>query len=107
MPIPIRSSRRAFLGMPAVFSYASRASEAPTPSVRDFSYGPSSSQRLDVYAAPQESRLPAPVVVMIHGGGWVSGSRRDVAKFIPNFTSQRYVEPHLGQRFVVTKSSGF
>lgn len=42
--------------------------------VRDIAYGPDPKQRLDVYrpAAPGEGR---PVMVYVHGGGWVSGKK--------------------------------
>ena len=34
--------------------------------------------KLDLYR-PAESRTPTPVVLVIHGGGWVNGSKEDVA----------------------------
>jgi acetyl esterase/lipase len=40
----------------------------------------------------------APLVVLIHGGGWESGSRAEVAKFIPYFTERRWVVANIGYR---------
>src|SRR5580658_8991534 len=34
--------------------------------------------KLDVYS-PQDTKSPVPVVMMIHGGGWVEGSKEEVA----------------------------
>lgn len=46
----------------------------PTPTISDFVYGNESSrQRLDFWKA--ESDKPTPVVVLIHGGGWVNGDK--------------------------------
>jgi acetyl esterase/lipase len=98
MPIPNKLSRRAFMGAPAALSFACRVPPVPTPMVSDVSYGPHSSQCLDVYSANGEPGRAAPLVVMIHGGGWESGSRGDVVKFIPAFTSQRYVVANVGYR---------
>lgn len=79
-----------------MLDYVIQQSSVPTPLVRDFSYGPNSSQRLDVYSAEQPSGRPAPLVVMLHGGVWESGSRGDVVKFITNCTSRRYVVAKIG-----------
>lgn len=41
--------------------------------VRDVAYGPARQQRLDVHAPPNASH--APVLVMVHGGGWRAGDK--------------------------------
>jgi acetyl esterase/lipase len=46
---------------------------------RDVAYGTVPRQKLDIYAPPQESGRPAPVVVFFYGGNWNSGSRSDYA----------------------------
>lgn len=61
-------------------------------------YGPHPSQRFDVYAASTPLPGPAPLGVMIHGGGWGSGSKEDVVEFIPNFTSRGFVVATVGYR---------
>jgi acetyl esterase/lipase len=46
----------------------------PEPTVADFAYGNESPrQRLDFWQAKSET--PTPLVVLIHGGGWVSGDK--------------------------------
>jgi acetyl esterase/lipase len=46
----------------------------PTPTVADYVYGTESArQRIDFWQA--KSDLPTPVVVLIHGGGWVNGDK--------------------------------
>lgn len=42
---------------------------------RDHSYGPDPRHRLDVFA-PRVSLAPAPVLVFVHGGGFVMGDKR-------------------------------
>ncbi|HTX23934.1 MAG TPA: alpha/beta hydrolase [Steroidobacteraceae bacterium] len=48
--------------------------------LRDASYGPHERQRLDVFraeAAPRAPGRPAPVLVFVHGGGFVAGDKRN------------------------------
>lgn len=42
--------------------------------------------KLDVYR-PREAKTPTPVVVMIHGGGWVAGTKE--GSFLYSLTSVR------------------
>jgi acetyl esterase/lipase len=46
----------------------------PEPTVKDYAYGTASErQKFDFWKA--ESSLPTPVVLLIHGGGWVNGDK--------------------------------
>lgn len=49
------------------------ASAWATPSLVDLSYGPDPRHRLDVYLPEQPQK--APVIVMVHGGGWRFGDK--------------------------------
>src|SRR4029079_6647842 len=50
--------------------------ETPAPTVADFAYGNDSErQRLDFWQA--KSDKPTPLVLLIHGGGWVAGDKSD------------------------------
>jgi arylformamidase len=51
----------------------------------DISYGNSSRERLDIYAAEKPG---GPVLVYIHGGYWRSGSKDDNCNFVPTFTQR-------------------
>lgn len=44
--------------------------------VRDIAYGPDERHRLDVYL-PVGASGPAPVVIFLHGGGFIRGDKRD------------------------------
>ena len=46
----------------------------PTPDWQDLAYGPRPHQTLDVYRAHAGSG-PAPIVLMVHGGGWCVGDK--------------------------------
>ena len=50
---------------------------APTPTHANVSYGPHERNVLDVWLA--KSDKPAPLVVFIHGGGWISGDKKSAA----------------------------
>jgi acetyl esterase/lipase len=94
---PIRSIRRrlvvaAFLLGPALMPFASARSQAirpqaraaraaeqrksPRPTHADVSYGDHPRQVLDFYRA--ESSTPTPLVVFIHGGGWMNGDKSGI-----------------------------
>jgi acetyl esterase/lipase len=51
-----------------------------------------------VYPADLPLGRPAPLAVIVHGGGWTNGSRDDMVQFVPHFTSRRYVVVNVGYR---------
>lgn len=60
----------------------------PTPSFANIAYGPSTDQKLDVYA-PSNARN-APIIIMVHGGAWCIGDKQmdkvtinKVARWLP------------------------
>ena len=54
-----------------------RGGERPAPTHADVHYGPDARQVLDVYLATSDK--PAPLVIYIHGGGFVGGDKSSVA----------------------------
>ncbi len=46
---------------------------------RDVAYGPHPQQKLDIYRAAAGARGDAPVLIQLHGGGWITGSKNDQA----------------------------
>jgi acetyl esterase/lipase len=52
--------------------------QAPAPTYEDVAYGPHERQRIDFWKA--ESARPAPVVLLIHGGGFVNGDKTQFRK---------------------------
>jgi enterochelin esterase family protein len=51
------------------------AQEKPTPDLANVAYGPHERNVLDFWKAP-DSAAPAPIMVFIHGGGFVAGDKR-------------------------------
>ena len=47
----------------------------PAPSLKDIAYGNSALEKLDVYYPGGKPAGPAPVIVMVHGGGWCVGDK--------------------------------
>jgi hypothetical protein len=47
---------------------------------RDIAYGPEPEQRLDIYRQDSK-RDGCPVAVFVHGGGWISGDKRNAKAF--------------------------
>lgn len=59
-------------------------------SQRDLSYAPGDSDAaLDVFL-PSSATEPPPVVVWIHGGAWISGSKDDVAPYLEMIANDGY-----------------
>lgn len=61
-------------------------------SVRDERYGTGRDTRLDVYFPADGSgpRGPLPTVVWVHGGGWVAGSKDELANYLRILASHGY-----------------
>lgn len=47
--------------------------------VQELAYGPDARQKLDIYRPPASTAQLAPVIVMVHGGGWRIGDKRHAA----------------------------
>jgi acetyl esterase/lipase len=61
---------------------------------RNISYGPHEANRLDVYRPATKvtgSAAPRPVVVFLHGGGWVAGSKNQYRFVAEALVSRGYV----------------
>ena len=73
-PYPHRLSRRMF-GATLVSALAtpSLGKAAPSAILRNLKYGPARRQALDIYLPPRPQN--APVMVVVHGGGWVIGDK--------------------------------
>jgi acetyl esterase/lipase len=67
------------------------------PDVREIAYGHHDAQRFDLYAP---KRNTGRLLVLIHGGGWQQGSRRDNLWLVPQFLSQGYSVANLGYRLL-------
>ena len=67
---------------------------------RDIAYAEPKNERrlLDVYAPPSGSSLP--VVVWVHGGGWMRGSKNEVAHKPAAFVDKGFVFVPVNYRFI-------
>jgi len=74
---------------------ARSAGEATVPGkvLRDIAYGSDPRQRMDVYL-PAQAAANAPVIFMVHGGGWRTGGKGETAVVenkAPYFTGRGYI----------------
>ncbi|MEZ5243707.1 MAG: alpha/beta hydrolase [Acidimicrobiales bacterium] len=61
---------------------------------RDLTYGPHRRNRADLYlpARPTSTPTQAPIVLQVHGGGWVSGNKRQQGQpLLSHFTRQGWI----------------
>jgi acetyl esterase/lipase len=57
---------------------------------RDLTYGPHHRNRADVFLPDRET--PAPIVLQVHGGGWVSGNKRQQGQpLLSHFTHHGWI----------------
>lgn len=87
----------------AVSAYAARSSSkaALSPSIADMPYGTAARQMLDVYA-PEDAHN-APIIVMVHGGGWAMGSKSSknvVANKVRHWLPKGYIFVSVGYRLI-------
>jgi arylformamidase len=71
----------------------------PAPDLKDIAYGSQAKQRLDVFLAKSGDK-PAPVIVMVHGGGWCVGD-----KALPGVTRGKH--EHWGRKGFVFVSVNY
>lgn len=67
---------------------AAEEKNLPAKTIRDVSYGKDTAQRMDVYLPAGRSFKSTKSVVLIHGGGWNSGSKNDFASYIDSFKAR-------------------
>ncbi len=67
----------------------------------DVPYGETGGQKLllDVYQPAGECKSPLPAIVMVHGGAWRGGNKRDFAGLAREFAQKGYVVFSVGYRF--------
>src|SRR6476619_3602441 len=53
--------------------------------ILDLSYGKDTAQRMDIYLPSNRSVNTTKSIVLIHGGGWNSGSKNDFITYIDSF----------------------
>lgn len=82
------------LALPAVDA-AARPSAAPF----EVSYSPDHFAQTLLLYVPTDACGPFPVVVYIHGGGWVAGDKTDVAPYVDELLARGFAVASLNYRF--------
>lgn len=101
----VRTLAAVLFGAIVVVVIAARAasSNADGVSMRTVNYGPLPEQRADIYelaAPPTPPTAPKPIILLIHGGGWVAGSRSEFGDFARWLARQGMVPVSIDYRFV-------
>jgi arylformamidase len=73
-----------------------QAGPAATPTDSDVAYGPDPANILDLYRPA--SKDPAPLIVVLHGGGWRAGGKKLGAHVAPPLVAQGYAVAALDYR---------
>ncbi len=60
----------------------------PAKTIHDVSYGKDTAQMMDIYLPAHRSIQSTKSIVLIHGGGWNSGSKKDFVAYIDSFKSR-------------------
>lgn len=67
-----------------------KVAEQPLPeqSINNVSYGNDAAQRMDVFLPGGRTRTATKAIVVIHGGGWISGDKADMNPYLPTIKQQ-------------------
>jgi len=76
---------------PSSGTLAATQRPAATQVIAGLAYGPDPVQRIDLYRPPG-TRARMPIVVYLHSGGWLSGSRNEVPDFLLQEVTRANVE---------------
>ncbi len=82
--------------------YAPLLAQAPKQGVKvtkDQSYGPHQRNRIDVYEPEKKAAAPQPMLLFLHGGGFVRGDKADVANVCTWFARQGIVAMAMNYRY--------
>jgi len=60
----------------------------PAKTIYDVSYGNDTAQMMDIYLPANRSVSSTKSIVLIHGGGWNSGSKKDFVAYIDSFKNR-------------------
>lgn len=59
--------------------------QTPEKTLLDVSYGSDAEQKMDVYLPANRTAIDTKLLIMIHGGSWVSGDKADFNEYLPVF----------------------
>jgi acetyl esterase/lipase len=83
--------------------------QTPAHIINNASYGSNTAQRMDVYLPAGRSTDSTKMIVMVHGGAWISGDKSDFTFFIP-VIQQRfpgYAIANINYRLATTTENHF
>jgi arylformamidase len=60
------------------------------PDIKDLPYGEKPRQKMDIYLPPA-SQTPAPVIFMVHGGGWCTGDKKMIGSKVKHWVPKGFV----------------
>jgi acetyl esterase/lipase len=89
----------------AVGAVSTSAAAQSVPLVNGVAYGPLPEQLLDVHL-PTDNTGPFPVVIYLHGGGWVAGSRSVIPDFLLAQVDRGIAVVSIDYRLVTTAPDG-
>src|SRR5688500_6546147 len=80
--------------------FAATVALAQKPTVADFAYGTNSQrQRFDFWQA--DSKEPAPLVLLIHGGGWKQGDKANYhGAAVQSYLKEGFAVAAINYRFI-------
>lgn len=71
----------------------------------NISYGGQGSQNLDIYSPSDSSTHP--IVIMVHGGGWYQGDKRQVSSEAQSLASSGFIVFNINYRLATSTTAGY
>lgn len=81
----------------------------PYAAYTDVSYGTDSFQKMDIYLPPGRSSLHTPLILLLHGGGWIAGDKSGAFLFyeINALTNRGYAVANINYRNALENSNKY
>jgi len=74
----------------SALSFVLLTKQVPYTEIKDIVYKTVGSQQIMLDVAYPNNAKSSPVIMLIHGGGWVAGSRGDMASLVPGLVASGY-----------------
>lgn len=81
----------------------------PAETISNVAYGNDAEQKMDVYLPAGRSTSSTKLIVVVHGGAWVSGDKADFAKYIPSLQQRLpdYAIANINYHLATTAANHF
>lgn len=94
-----------FLSAPAFISGCKPGGHLPSSTISDIPYGPDKENNMDI-SLPEGRTESTPVIILIHGGAWTGGDKRDFSYLRGHFSRKGFAAFSVNYRLARIEGTG-